>query len=338
MSFELQHLRQVIALAEHGSFVRAAATLHISQPALSRSIQQLEQRFGSQLFLRTTAGVVPTDLGRVYIERARDVLRLADDLDREAVSQGHLRSGRVAVGGGPYPSDAVLGRAAAKFVEQHPGIGISVNVRNWDDLARQLRSRELDFFIAETSTLHRESDLDIEPMPSAHSVHFYARAGHPLAMRSSFTFADVFEWPIVVPARVPPRILDPMLAAQRVALRRVAVRRPFPSIECNALAPAKRIVATSDAIGASILSCIAGELEGGQVVLLGHEPWMHLQYGIVRLRGHPLTQVAELFREFVLDAEAATVREEERLHRKFGRARGARPKKRGQVRPPRNGV
>ncbi len=328
MSFELQHLRQVIALAEHGSFVRAAATLHISQPALSRSIQQLEQRFGSQLFLRTTAGVVPTDLGRVYIERARDVLRLADELDREAVSQGHLRSGRVAVGGGPYPSDAVLGRAAAKFVEKHPGISVSVNVRNWDDLARQLRSRELDFFIAETSTLQREPDFDIEPMPSAHSVHFYARAGHPLATRGSLTFADVFEWPIVVPARVPPRILDPMLAAQRAALRRAAVRRPFPSIECNALAPAKRIVATSDAIGASILSCIAGELGSGQVVLIGHEPWMHLQYGIVRLRGHPLTQVSALFREFVLDAEAATAREESRLDRKFGRGRVTRPRKR----------
>ena len=84
MAFELQQLRQVIALAEHGSFVRAAAALHISQPALSRSIQNLERHFGSELFQRSSVGVVPTDVGRLYIERARDLLRLAEDLERDA--------------------------------------------------------------------------------------------------------------------------------------------------------------------------------------------------------------------------------------------------------------
>ena len=64
MAFELQQLRQVIALAEHGSFVRAAAALHLSQPALSRSIAGLERRFGSPLFLRRKSGIEPTDLGR----------------------------------------------------------------------------------------------------------------------------------------------------------------------------------------------------------------------------------------------------------------------------------
>ena len=83
MAMELQQLRQVVALAEHRSFVRASAALHISQPALSRSIQNLERRFGSSLFLRSAAGVVPTDLGRLYIERARDLLRMADELESE---------------------------------------------------------------------------------------------------------------------------------------------------------------------------------------------------------------------------------------------------------------
>ena len=120
MALELQQLRQVIALAEHGSFVRAAAALHISQPALSRSIQNLERRFGSELFVRSSSGVVPTDLGRLYIERARDVLRMAVELDREAVTHGTLGAGRVAVGGGPFPSESVLGPAVVRFVEQFP--------------------------------------------------------------------------------------------------------------------------------------------------------------------------------------------------------------------------
>jgi DNA-binding transcriptional LysR family regulator len=331
MGIELQQLRQAVALAEHGSFVRAAAALYISQPALSRSIQNLEAEFGSELFLRSSGGVVPTDLGRLYIERARDLLRLADELDREAVSHGKLRTGRVAVGGGPYPAEAVLAPAAAKFVEQFPGVSVQVHARNWDELVRQLRSRELDFFVAETSTLQREPDLEIVPMPSAHPVYFVARARHPLAARGGITVSDAFEWPIVTPSRVPPRLLDPLLAARRATSRRMATPYPFPSIECNALAPAKRIVASSDAITASIPSCISTELENGQFVLLARDPWMHLQYGVVSLKGRPHTQVAEKLLEFVMEAERETALEDERLAARFGPG-GARKR----TRPSRN--
>ena len=332
MALELQPLRQVVALAEHGSFVRAAAALHVSQPALSRSIQNLERRFGNELFLRSSSGVVPTDLGRLYIERARDLLRMADELDREAVSHGTLGSGRVAVGGGPYPAESLLARAAVTFVDQHPKVAVQIHARNWDELLRQLRARELDFFVAETSTLQREADLDVSPMPSRHPVHFVARAGHPLARQGAVTAADTLAWPFVAPARMPPRVLDPLLATHRAAAGRAPVSRPFPAIQCNALAPVKRIVASSDAITGSILSCIASELEGGQFVLLGTEPWLYLHYGIVSLKGRPWTQAADRFREYVLAAEREVAEEEERLATKFaptrprGRANDARKK------------
>jgi len=324
MALELQQLRQVIALAEHGSFVRAAAALHISQPALSRSIQNLERRFGSGLFLRSSSGVVPTDLGRLYIERARDVLRLADELDREAVTHGSLGAGRVAVGGGPYPAESFLGPAAVKFVEQFPRVGVQLHARDWDELLRELRSRELDFFVAETSTLQREPDLEIVPMPSRHAVYFVAHADHPLAGRSKVTVADVLEWPFASPSRIPPRLLDPFLAAHRSVSRSLPASRPFPSIQCNGLAPVKRILATSDAVTGSILSCIASELESGRFVLLGTEPWLNLHYGIVSLKGRPWTQAAEKFHEFVLEAEREAALEEERLVAKFGSGRGRR--------------
>ncbi len=310
MPIELKQLRQIVALAEHGSFVRAAAALHISQPALSRSIQNLEAQFGSELFLRSSGGAVPSDLGHLYIERARDLIRLADELDREAVSHGNLRTGRVAVGGGPYPAEAVLAPAAAKFTRQFPGISVQLHSRVWDELARQLRSRELDFFVAETSTLQREPDFEIEPMKSPHPLYFVARAGHPLAVQAGgASVEDALAWPIVAPSRVPPRVLDPMLATQRRAASRAAAAaqpaaiHPFPAIECNALAPAKRIVLQSDTITASIPSCVATELESGLLVLLTREPWMHLHYGIVRLKGRPHTQVAEKFLDYVLEAE-----------------------------------
>jgi DNA-binding transcriptional LysR family regulator len=329
MALELQQLRQVLALAEHGSFVRAAASLHISQPALSRSIQNLERRFGSDLFVRSSSGAVPTDLGRLYIERARDVLRMADELDREAVSHGNLQTGRVAVGGGPFPADAVLGRAAGRFVVQHPGVSVKVQARDWDELARQLRSRELDFFVAETSTLHREPDLEVMPLPAEHPVYLVARAGHPLAGRGRVSIEDALEWPLATPGRVPPRVLDPLLSAHRTASKRIATARPLPSIECNSLATVKRVVANSNAITGTMLSCISSELESGRLVLLSQEPWLHLQYGVTSLKGVPRARVAERFLEFVLDAERETAKEEQQLIAQYDakRARGRRARK-----------
>jgi DNA-binding transcriptional LysR family regulator len=333
MPIELQQMRQIVALAEHGSFVRAATVLHISQPALSRSIRNVEKRFGKDLFLRSGTGVVPTDLGRLYIERVRDLLRMADELEVNAVTQGSLQRGRAAVGGGPYPAESFLGPAAARLVEQYPQVSVQVRAHNWDELLRLLRSRELDFFVAETSTLSREPDLDIEQLPSAHSVHFFARAGHPLAGREHVSAVETLAWPFATPSRVPPRILEPMLLAHRAAAGTLAVPRPFPSIDCNGLAAVKRIVATSDAVSASILSCIATELESGKFVLLGTEPWMHLQYGIVSLRGRPWTQAAARLRVYVMEAEREASAEEVRLSATYGSAASVAARQRAPHRP-----
>jgi DNA-binding transcriptional LysR family regulator len=327
MAFELQQLRQVVALAEHGSFVRAAAALHISQPALSRSIQNLEREFGSELFLRSSGGAIPTDLGRLYIERARDLLRMADELVGEAVRHAGLRTGRVDVGGGPYPAESFLGPAVARFVEQYPRVGVHLYSGLGEDLVQQLRGRTLDFFFAETSLLAREPDLDVVPTQLTHPIYFIARAGHPLA-RSGDTVRtkDIFAWPFATPSRIPPRILDPLLAAHRASTAREATPRAFPAIECNGLAPVKRIVACSDAVSASILPSIATELDSGQFVLLCTEPWLHLQYGVVSLRGRPWTQAAEKLREFALQAEQEATQMERQLLERHGPGGSARRK------------
>jgi DNA-binding transcriptional LysR family regulator len=326
MALELQQLRQVVALAEYRSFVRAAAALHISQPALSRSIQTVEREFGGSLFVRSSTGVIPTDMGRLYIERARDLLRMADELQSDALGHAALSTGRVDVGGGPYPTTAFLGNAAARFVEQFPRVEVRLHAGNWDDLVHALRSRALDFFVAETSLLTSEPDLEVVALPVRHPVYFVARAGHPLAGAAGHVRApDILAWPFVTPSRIPPRVLDPLLAANREASLRTARPRPFPAIECNGLEPAKRIVATSDAVTATLLSCIASELDSGEVVVLGTEPWMHLHYGIVSLRGRPWTQAAEAMRELVLEAEKdATALGQRLLERHASRPPGAR--------------
>jgi DNA-binding transcriptional LysR family regulator len=216
-------------------------------------------------------------------------------------------------------------------------VSVQLHSRDWDELLRGLRSRELDFFVAESSTLQKEPDLEIVPLPGAHSLHFVARSEHPLATRGKVGAADIFAWPFAAPGRIPPRVLDPMLAAHRDATRRGLAPRPFPSIQCVGLGPVKRILAASDAISASILSCIATELENGQFVLLGTEPWLHLHYGIVSLKGRPWTHAAEKFRQFVTEAEQTATLEEQRLVARYGHggvgAKGPNARRAPRIRP-----
>lgn len=303
MALEIRQLRHVLALAEHKSFARAALALHLSQPALSRSIQVIEQQIGSALFLRSTSGVVPTDIGRVLVQRGRQVVQMSEDLDHEVSPNRTLQTGQLSIGAGPYPMESVITPALARFVAAHPAIGLRVQVRDWDELLLRLRSRELDFFVAEISTLKNEPDLKVEPL-SEHLLYFVGRHTHPLAGRGNVTAAETFAYPFVAPARIPPRLLEPMLQARRKFAGRKASPPAFPALECNVLAAVKRIVEGSDAVTALTLSCLATELQQQRLSLLGTQPWLAVSYGIVSLKGQTMSLAAQRLREFVVQTEA----------------------------------
>jgi DNA-binding transcriptional LysR family regulator len=328
MSIELRPLRNFLTLVELGSFGRAAAALQLSQPALTRSIQALERQLGADVVLRAPTGIVPTDFGRVLMQRARALLQLADEFDRDVLHSNTLQSGHVGVGAGPYPAETIFVSALTRFVAAHPLIKVRLQVRAWDELLLRLRGRELDFFVAEISTLTREADLEIEPL-AEHPVHFVARSGHPLAAKAQVTARDAVAYPIVTMSRVPPRILEPMLAAQRRSPSPAAAARPIPAIENATLAAVKQMVAGSDVISAVPVACIGDELHSGKMRLLGTEPWLRLNYGVVTLKGRVLGPAATTLRQYVVEAETQLATAESKLLARFARRGASRlPEKR----------
>ncbi|MEY2921172.1 MAG: hypothetical protein RL261_2477 [Pseudomonadota bacterium] len=316
MPLEFRHMRHVIALDEHGSFARAAAALGLSQSALSRSIQSVEREIGSNLFVRTASGVEPTDSGRVFIDRIRQIAQLTDDLDRDLVNERGLQRGHLHVGAGPYPAQSVLADALARFVADYPHIVVRVMMRDWDELLRRLRAREIEFFVAELSTFGTESDLDIEQL-APHPTYILARSGHPLAGRGPLGLADGFAYPYASLTRIPPRALEPIRAAQRRSPDANAAYRVFPALEFNSLDAVRKIVLGSDALMVAPLACVAEELERGRLVALGSEPYLAVRYGIVSLKDQPLTAAAVRFREYVLEAELAFTEQEKTLQERW---------------------
>lgn len=332
MSFELRHLRYFVAVADHSSLGRAAEALGMTQPALTRSVQTLEYQVGLPLFTRSKSGVVPTEEGRQFLERAREVVRIADELARDSRRHRLPLAQPVSVGAGVYVAETIVADALASFTASHPLSRVRVVTQDWEDHVRRLRANEVDFVIAETSTVQAEHDVDVELMPS-HCVYFVARRDHPLAQQAWAGPAACFAYPFIAPSRYPPRAMAPMLASRP---RDVDPARPFPAIEIASLAAVKRVVAKGDGYAALSLPLVADELRDGSLVLLGREPWMTLEYGFITLKGRSLTPAASALRDHTRKAEAALLLEESALAARYvtdGAARRARemPLPRGRL-------
>ena len=125
MSDRLRELTAFVRAGETGSFSRVARELGVSQPSISRMVADLEARLGVKLLLRTTRRVTPTDAGRVFLERARQILGDLDDAENAARGVDSLRGTlRVALSGA-FGTREVIPRLP-DFVTQHPKLGIEL--------------------------------------------------------------------------------------------------------------------------------------------------------------------------------------------------------------------
>src|SRR5690349_16907111 len=125
MGVELRQLRSFVVVAEEGNVGRAAARLYISQPALSRQMQGLEQELGVMLLTRVPRGVELTDVGREVLEKARTVLAATEEILR--ISRPDEPSGRLLLG----LSVAGLGQhwsgLAEAFAADHPRVDVEIH-------------------------------------------------------------------------------------------------------------------------------------------------------------------------------------------------------------------
>lgn len=123
---DLRQLRQFIAVAEHLHFGRAAAHLHISQPPLSRSIQELEARLGAKLFERSRRKVELTAAGAWYLEEARQVLTRLDRASRAVADLAAGGGGTLRIGFVTIADYSVLPGLLSRFKAANPGVSLSL--------------------------------------------------------------------------------------------------------------------------------------------------------------------------------------------------------------------
>jgi DNA-binding transcriptional LysR family regulator len=189
MTAELRHLRAFVAIADEGNVTRAAARLHITQPALSRTLAQLEAHLGVRLVERSTHHLELTPAGRLFRDRARAALTAVDEvLDPARAATWPLRLGHAWSGLGPHTT-ALLRR----WSEVHPEIPLEL--LRVDDRTAGLTEGKVDAAVVR------------EPitLPGLHTTRLFAEprmaavpSDSPLAARAQLTLTDLAAYPVAL--------------------------------------------------------------------------------------------------------------------------------------------
>lgn len=180
---KLRELRVLLAVAEQGSFRKAARQLHLTQPAVTAAIAELEHTLGVRLFVRTSRGVTPTAHGESFVPRATaifgELVRAAEDI--EIVSRGSRQTLRVGAGGGGW-GQGILPAALAKLLDPQPDAFILIREADEDVLLELLKARKLDLYFSRLAPMPDDPDLAVHPL-FEDSICVLARRSHPLAGR-----------------------------------------------------------------------------------------------------------------------------------------------------------
>lgn len=147
MGVELTPLRYFVAIARAGHITRAAATLDVTQPALSAAMQRLEDEVGAQLLHRTGRGVELTEAGRAFFVHAEEALRAAEAAGRAVREVMGLERGSIRIGGGATAVAYLLPRVVSALRQRHEGLRFFVREAGSTEVARAVLSGELDLGI-----------------------------------------------------------------------------------------------------------------------------------------------------------------------------------------------
>jgi DNA-binding transcriptional LysR family regulator len=309
-----RRLRQFLALIEHAHFGHAAKALGVSQPALSKSIQLLEQELGVTLFDRRTDGVTLTAFGQVLQRKSQRLLMAEEDLRRDIALLAVGDIGTLKVALGPYPSVISGYPAIARLHARHPHLNVTAHVAGWREVAHQVTSGVVDLGIAEISALQGVEEFNCELL-GEHQGRLFCRPDHPLLSQRSLNRAQTLDYPWVA-SRIPFRLAGVLLPATlgRAGAYDTVTGDFVPAIEIDVPMQIVQFVANSNALAVGTLSAFERELLAGEIVPLPlHDQASYTRYGFISLKERSLPPAVEAFMREVRVVEEDVARREHEL-------------------------
>jgi DNA-binding transcriptional LysR family regulator len=243
-----------------------------------------------------------TAAGTRVVARARKLLASTNDLQREVnlLRRGDL--GDVEVGAGPFTATAIFPEPLARLRNEHPSVGVKLDVDNWWSLLERLTAEKLDFFISDIREIPPEQDLTLQPLGMLKGSLF-CRADHPLLAKAPLELSDLrgYQFASVYMPDVVKQGLDALLAPAGA---------PFQvAFECESAVATREFVARTDVVLIACREAFQVELAAGflkelpvrQFLEMGRDTPLRTEIGIVRWKGRTLTPASELLLTYVLD-------------------------------------
>lgn len=290
---ETRKLEHFIELAITGSFSRAASNLHLTQSALSKSIQSLEAELGIQLIERMGRRCTTTTAGSMMLERARNLVFEVDNLVNGASENSDIE-GTLRVGFGAGPGACMASSLVTHVLHDYPKIQLLLRRGTVQFLMSALRDRSIDMVLIDTRSLTLSGDLIVEDVGALESG-IVCRVGHPLALRPSIGVRDLLQYPILSTA-----VSDEVARLTEAHFNLQRDIRSWTVVESEELEPLIAAVARSDAIFFGVTAAAKVLIAAGKLQTLSIENSMNLSIpvSIVRLSSKGDSRLFDIVKEF----------------------------------------
>ncbi|WLI77443.1 LysR substrate-binding domain-containing protein [Kosakonia sp. H02] len=289
----LRHLHTFVAVAQQGTLGRAAETLNLSQPALSKTLNELEQLTGSRLFERGRLGAQLTLMGEQFLTHAVRVLDAVNIAGQSLTNKEEKNSGLIRIGALPTAALGILPAVIGQLHKQQPDITIQVATVNNPMLLAGLKTGELDVGIGRMSDPDLMCGLNYELL-FLESLKLVVRPRHPL-LQNTVTLSRVLEWPVVVlpQGTVPRQNAEDLLASQNCTL-------PSGCIETLSASLSRQLTVEYDYVWFVPSGAVKDDLRLGSLVALPvHPPGIGDPIGIITRVDAPLSPAAHTLISFI---------------------------------------
>lgn len=293
--YDLRQLRYFVALVEHGNFARAALAVHLSQPALSRSIQALEANLDCVLVNRHTRSVSLTAQGQVLHQHALHLLSASQALEQAIRQVDNLEAGEIRIGAGPFPAAGVMPRALGSLLGKYPKLRVEVIVENGESLRQRLLNEEIELFVADIRGLCGDVLLEIKALP-VHPIIAICRPGHPLLAHEELTFRSISGFPLAG-TNIPEQVARD--------IQHDGGRKSALSIRSDNFTLLASLVEQGDTICMAPRDVVVDALAAGRLVelkALSAKVRHHSAYGLVTRKERRLSPAAQALQDRIMAA------------------------------------
>lgn len=198
---DLRRMRYIVEVARAEAITIAAETLGLTQPAVTRSIAEVEEELGVQLFHRVPRGMRLTEAGQRFIQHAKRILGEVDDLVTEMRSGVEAVTGRLRIGAAPGTDIQNAIRPLKALAKHHPAIRVEIVTGSAETLCPRLVAGELNAIVGASAYLERFRELEVTRLCRFHAGYM-VRKDHPLTRMVEPSERDVFGYPLLVPESV----------------------------------------------------------------------------------------------------------------------------------------